>query len=128
MLGWKLCFLHGVLLTTLEFASPLSKCNCSWTLDDYNPTCKTRGSPAFTHKSITSQWSECLKSLQFRHKKNQGRGFPIQRTVQTSHYSILVVARCRAKYCYGSLKEFQFLSIIGRQRWCSNKASGEKKR
>lgn len=60
---------------SMPFPSLASKCNCGQPIDEsgYHLTCKTRGSPVWTHNTIISVWSDCLKSLKIQHKEPNHR-------------------------------------------------------
>ena len=50
----------------------IRSCNCGDSLDDsgyHLITCKTGGGPVWTHDSVVSTWSDCLRSIDIHHKK-----------------------------------------------------------
>ena len=62
----------------MPFSSLINNCNCGRPVDDsgyHLLTCKTGGGPVWTHNSIVSVWSDCLKSLKIHHKKEPHNRF-----------------------------------------------------
>ena len=50
--------------------------NCGDSLDDsgyHLITSKTGGGPVWTHDSVVSTWSDCLRSIDIHHKKSHGK-------------------------------------------------------
>ena len=63
---------------SMPFSSLINNCNCGRPVDDsgyHLLTCKTGGGPVWTHNSIVSVWSDCLKSLKIHHKKEPRNRF-----------------------------------------------------
>ena len=55
----------------LPAVSWINKCECGAVLDDkgyHLLTCKKGGGPVWSHDSIVSEWSDCLRQLQIHHK------------------------------------------------------------
>ena len=60
---------------SMPFSSLINNCNCGRPVDDsgyHLLTCKTGGGPVWTHNSIVSVWSDCLK---IHHKKEPRNRF-----------------------------------------------------
>ena len=50
----------------------ITDCNCGASLDDsgyHLLTCKTGGGPVWSHESLASVWSDCLKNLNIPHRR-----------------------------------------------------------
>ena len=50
----------------------ITDCNCGASLDDsgyHLLTCKTGGGPVWSHESVASVWSDCLKNLNIPHRR-----------------------------------------------------------